>query len=140
MAFAQTHAAISLALAVVLWVVQTIIYPAFSAIDPAQFQKWHEAYTGKIAKIVAPLIFLQAIGVAIRRGYLSETTPLWIAECALTVAAWMVTAMVSVPLHRSLQKARSEKAIQLLVRTNWVRTIAWSGTALCSWVAACSNH
>jgi hypothetical protein len=136
MAFAPAHAAICLALAVLLWAVQLIIYPAFRSIDPARFQRWHYAYTGQITLLVAPLILLQTGGTLLRRVFLAESSPLWITECALTALAWLVTGCLSVPLHRQLQQGRDERAIERLIHTNWLRTLAWSGTALCSWIAA----
>ena len=135
MAFAQTHAAICLALACLVWLIQLVVYPAFKAIDPVQFGAWHLRYTTTVTRLIGPLILLQTGGVAVRRGSLTESTPLWIAECTLTLLAWLATGAISVPLHRKLQKERSERLIHILIQTNWIRTIAWTGTAILSWIA-----
>jgi hypothetical protein len=66
MTYLQAHAAVSFALACVLWTVQLVIYPAFPFIDPRLFQSWHNRYTGAITWVVAPLILLQTAGVAAR--------------------------------------------------------------------------
>ena len=131
-----SHAAISLSLASVLWVVQLVIYPAFRFIDPDRFDAWHYRYTGAITWIVAPLILLQTAGVAARLLFLDRPDFLWFAECIFTTAAWAVTAFVSVPLHAKLQKQRDEEAMKTLVGSNWWRTAAWSLAAVCSWIAA----
>jgi uncharacterized membrane protein len=136
MHFLQTHAAISLSLACVLWTVQLVIYPAFRFIDPALFARWHNGYTGAITWIVAPLILLQTGGVAGRLIILGRPDFLWGIEAISTLLAWFVTVAVSVPIHAKLQQARCEHSMQRLVSTNWLRTAAWTATAICSWLAA----
>jgi hypothetical protein len=136
MNFLQAHAAVSLSLASVLWAVQLVIYPAFRFIHPELFLKWHYGYTGAISWIVAPLILLQTGGVAARLFLTGGADLLWQTETALTAAAWAVTAFISVPIHHRLQRNRCEVEMRRLVSSNWIRTFAWSGTALCSWIAA----
>ena len=143
MGILQAHAAVSLALAAVLWIVQLVVYPAFRWIDPALFVLWHEGYTGAVTWVVAPLILLQTAGVAGRYCFLENLEPLWLLEAACTLAAWAVTVFVSVPIHNRLQRGlpRAEQlsAMQRLVQTNWPRTLAWSVSAACSWIAASGN-
>lgn len=136
MNFLQTHAAISLSLACVLWAVQLVIYPAFRFIDPVHFGRWHNGYTGAITWIVAPLILLQTGGVAGRLVVLGGPDLLWGIEALSTLLAWIVTFAVSVPIHARLQEKRCEQSMRRLVTTNWLRTAAWTTTAICSWVAA----
>lgn len=140
MGILQAHAAVSLALAAVLWLVQLVVYPAFSWIDPARFTVWHHGYTGAVTWVVAPLMLLQAAGVAGRFWLVERAGPSWILEVACTVLAWAVTAFVSVPIHNRLQgdlaAAVRLAAMQELVRTNWLRTAAWTVCAGCSWLAA----
>ncbi len=143
MGILQAHAAISLALAAVLWVVQLVVYPVFRWIEPARFVLWHEGYTGAITWVVAPLMLLQVAGVAARYCLLESLDPLWLLEAACTLTAWAATVFVSVPLHSSLQSQLSLEerfaVMGRLVRTNWPRTMAWSVCAACSWIAASRN-
>ncbi len=140
MGILQAHAAVSLALAAVLWLVQLVVYPAFSWIDPARFTVWHHGYTGAVTWVVAPLIFLQTAGVAGRLWLVERTGPLWFLEAGSTVLAWAVTVFVSIPIHGKLQGDLTAvvrlAAMQELVRTNWLRTMAWTVCAGCSWIAA----
>jgi hypothetical protein len=47
---------------------------------------------------------------------------------ALTVLIWACTFFVSVPLHGQLGAGGLDvNVIDQLVRTNWVRTLAWTG-------------
>jgi hypothetical protein len=136
----QAHAAISLALAAVLWLVQLVVYPAFPWIDPARFVAWHQGYTGAVTWVVAPLILLQTAGVAGRWWITQRTEPLWWLEAGCTLMAWAVTVFVSVPLHGRMQQELPPEvrleAMEQLLRTNWLRTAAWSVCAGCSWLAA----
>lgn len=140
MGILQAHAAVSLALAAVLWLVQLVVYPAFLWIDPARFTVWHQGYTGAVTWVVAPLILLQTAGVAGRFWMIERTGPLWFVEIACTVLAYAVTVFVSVPIHGRLQEGLPVEvrlaAMDHLVRTNWLRTAAWTVCAGCSWIAA----
>lgn len=140
MGILQTHAAVSLALAAVLWLVQLVVYPAFRWIEPSRFTVWHEGYTGAVTWVVAPLILMQTGGVVARFWLLESPDSLWKLEAACTLAAWAVTAFVSVPIHARLQKelppASRLAAMRRLVHTNWLRTLAWSVCSACSWMAA----
>jgi hypothetical protein len=136
----QAHAAVSLALAAVLWLVQLVVYPAFAWIDPVRFVAWHQGYTGAVTWVVAPLILLQTAGVVARFWLTERAEPLWFLELACTLTAWAVTVGVSVPIHGRLQGDLPPEvrlaAMHQLVHTNWVRTAAWTVCAACSWVAA----
>jgi len=136
MRFLDAHFAVSLALAVVLWSVQLVIYPAFTFIDPNHFERWHYRYTGAITWIVAPLMLTQFSGVAGRLILLGRPNVIWWVELSCTLIAWTVTFLVSVPLHNRLQRERNEATMNSLVRTNWWRTAAWTLTAICSALAA----
>ena len=140
MGILQTHAAVSLALAAVLWMVQLVVYPAFRWIEPARFRVWHEGYTGAVTWVVAPLILVQTGGVVARFWFLERPELVWVLEAGCTLAAWAVTAFVSVPIHTRLQGELSPAsrlaAMRRLVQTNWLRTLCWSVCAVCSWLAA----
>jgi hypothetical protein len=44
----------------------------------------------------------------------------------LLAVNWLSTAAVQVPLHGRLAREYEEQAHRALVRTNWVRTAAWT--------------
>ena len=53
---------------------------------------------------------------------------LWIGACLLG-AVWASTFMVQVPLHNRLSNEYSDRVHASLVRSNWLRTAAWTGRA-----------
>jgi GAF domain-containing protein len=61
---------------------------------------------------------------------LSDLTPAarnlaWIGM-ALLVVIWLSTAFLQVPLHRQLAAGYDSQSAARLVRSNWLRTIAWT--------------
>ena len=54
----------------------------------------------------------------------SLTTP--IIGVILIFIIWASTALLQIPHHNALSKAYELEAHNLLVQTNWIRTIAWS--------------
>ncbi len=58
----------------------------------------------------------------------SEATGFAILGVALLVGVWLSTALVQVPIHRRLSASGipDETDLRRLVRTNWIRTVAWS--------------
>lgn len=115
-------------LLVLIWLVQIIIYSGFHQVPSEDFRKYHDWYVKRITVIVLPLMIGEAAAVA-----------LWFATAAsmaagmaavLVVVVWAATFLLQVPIHRLLRKGKQTKLINLLVATNWIRTIAWSLKAL----------
>lgn len=113
-------------LLVLIWLVQLVIYPAFHDIDPAGFRAWHAGYTATVTWVVAPLMLLQA-GLAVWL-WVAGAGPRWLlgVNVALIAIAWGVTFWISIPCHNALQRELSSQVIDRLVRTNWLRTAAWT--------------
>lgn len=117
--------AVDAALAVLIWLVQLIIYPSFFYAEPAGFIEWHGKYAQRISCIVIPLMFAQAGGVIFK---LIQHPGRWNLVAAIAVVtAWLATFTLSVPCHRRLQKTgKDEPTIARLVMTNWIRTAGWT--------------
>jgi len=110
---------------ILIWIVQAIIYPGFHAIEPQRFIQWHERYVQTFSLIVIPLMITQA-GTSILQ-LLQNSGVLPIMECLFLLAAWAVTFTLSVPCHKKLHElGKDTLTINHLIRTNWLRTIAWT--------------
>lgn len=122
---------INAGMVILIWMVQTIIYPAYHSISPELFKSWHGIYSGQISRIVAPLMLLQ-IGLA-GMLFLKELNALTGAHLLLIIGTWAVTFFVSVPLHGELNRiGQHTESIDKLVATNWYRTALWSGAFIVS--------
>ena len=49
----------------------------------------------------------------------------------LVICIWLSTFLLSVPCHQRLNRGKNLKVINLLIMTNWPRTILWSLKAIC---------
>jgi len=113
------------ALCTLIWLVQIVIYPGFLCYNESDLKKWHRAYTGRITIIVMPLMLSQLFLYV----FLSYSQPSFdaFAGLGLVIMIWAVTFFVSVPLHAKIDTlADTIITRKKLVRTNWMRTIAWT--------------
>ncbi len=121
----EANRLVSFGLAVLIWLVQVVIYPTFASIDRDRFVRWHAGYTRAVTWVVAPLMFTQ---VAIL-GWLAVSRPSpRVGLASVTVAvAWIATFTLSVPAHDKLQaNGLDGDVVVRLVATNWIRTVAWT--------------
>lgn len=112
-------------LLVLIWLVQVVIYPGFQRIEATVFKDAHRSYTKAMARIVGPLMLAQ-LGLS---AYLCvrNASPENILLVLLVTATWASTAILSVPLHRRLERdGKSDETIHRLVQTNWPRTALWT--------------
>ena len=126
------HAAATWVLVGVVWVVQLVVYPSFRTTGPTPvWTAVHEAHTRAITAVVAVPWAVQGVSLAtllVRDG----PSPLRVLTGALALSTVLVTVLVSVPLHARLGRAYDDAAARRLVRTNWLRTAAWTAGAVCA--------
>lgn len=117
-----------------IWTIQWVHYPSFSYIDPKLFSLFHDFHSKRITLIVAPLMLLELVLSAY--GLWAYRSHLWVwANAVLVAITWFSTIFIQIPLHKKLAQGLVERTILLLVRSNYVRTLAWSGKIiLLSWV------
>ncbi len=111
----------------IIWMVQVSTYPLFSYLEEHSFHDYHHRYTQKVSYVIAPIMFLEAITCAaclLLGNWVAHLLP-----TLLLALIWASTAFIQVPQHRKLTPHNSPA----LVRSNWIRTIAW--TARLSYLA-----
>ena len=127
-----------------IWVIQIVHYPIFDAIDAgdadAGWAAFARRHTASISVVVGPLMLAEGV------------TGLWIAadppmgvgrlvavsSLALMGVAYGVTAFVSAPLHGRLADRFDTGLHERLVKTNWIRTLAWSARAALLFAITCA--
>ncbi len=125
----QLYLAVSWALVGLIWVIQLVKYPAFHFVTEERFLKYHGHHERSITAIVLPLMVTElalSFWICLQNDWTLE------AVCALlaVLTIWLSTFLIQIPLHRKLEKGKDEKAIEKLVRTNWIRTILWTGKGI----------
>lgn len=125
------QAASTWAMTGIIWFVQLVQYPGFASVDPASFPNFHARHSASISMIVGPLMILEALSsFALLWSPLGFQTSVevWLGVGLLAVI-WGSTFLLQVPLHTKLGVRFDDSVWRALVRSNWIRTVAWSARA-----------
>ena len=128
----KLHFSLTLYMTGIIWLVQVIHYPLFLLVGSINFPKYHRAHLEKTTSVIAiPMIleFLSGIYILYSNEYI-KYNPLFIFSIFLLVFIWIITFLISVPKHNILSNGFDEHTIKLLIRTNWLRTFAWTARAV----------
>lgn len=122
------HAAMTLFMVGVIWFVQIVHYPLFHRVGEAGFAEYERQHTRRTGYVLAvPMLVELATMVALAwrlGGGLA-----W-SGLGLLMVIWLCTWRWQVPAHRRLEHGFDAATHRRLVRTNWVRTIAWSARGI----------
>jgi hypothetical protein len=131
------HAAATLTMLGVILVVQWVHYPLFRHVGAADYATYQAGHMRRITAIVGPLMGVE-LGTAVALAWAPPAgVSAWQAWSGLGLVAliWGTTGLVQVPLHAALTEGFDPAAHRRLVRTNWIRTVAWAlRAALVLWM------
>lgn len=114
-----------------IWTIQLVHYPLFARIGTAEFVEYQTQHMRRITWVVAPLMLVE-LATAILLVVLAPLDVLAIIGLALVILIWTSTACIQVPSHHRLASGFDPKAHAWLMKSNWIRTIAWTArTAIC---------
>ncbi len=113
----------------VIWFVQVVHYPLFDRVEAASFRRYHAEHsraTGTVVLVPMVVELASAAWLGFRRP---AGSPAWLGwlGLALAVATWAATFLLSVPAHRGLAGGFDPAIHRSLIRTNWLRSAAWTG-------------
>lgn len=121
------HLVSTLVMTGVIWVIQLVHYPLFQLVGREEFAAYERSHQVRISFIVIPAMFTElgaAAGLAI---VLPGDRQAWaLIGLALLGVIWLSTFFIQVPCHDRLARGFDEAAWRRLVRSNWLRTIAWT--------------
>lgn len=134
------HASATFAMVGLIWFVQVVHYPLFGCVGPEGFPKFAQLHQRRTTWVVAPIMLTElATGLWLVVAPL-PSLPTWQSwtGLALLAAIWISTACLQVPLHGRLTVGYDPQAHRWLVRTNWLRTLAWTarGVLVCGMLLA----
>ena len=113
----------------VIWVVQLVTYPALLLVGKPEFSRYHAAHTRGMGWVVGTPMVLE-LGLAAWLAWVAYPTwgaGLALGQLALVVVVWLATFFIAVPFHNRLEaEGYNYVALDGLVRTNWLRTLAWT--------------
>ncbi len=134
-------------LAGLIWVIQIVHYPLMNRVGESDWIDFEHAHMRRVTWIVAPAMLIEAascglcvlfvLGNSSGNAMPLSSMPMHLLLAALLVCIWLSTWLLQVPAHATLTKGFDARAHRSLVRTNWVRTAAWSARALIlAWMIA----
>lgn len=122
------HLLVTLMMLGVIWFVQIVHYPLFSAVSEASFVQYEELNVYYTGLLVAPLMVVELLTAIFlwAKADLPCERRLFALGLGLVIVIWGVTFFVQVPLHEELQSGFELNIYESLVAGNWIRTILWS--------------
>ncbi len=112
-----------------IWFVQVVHYPLFAAVGEDKFVAYEEHHQRLTTWVVGPGMLVELVSgvlLALTAADSRSATILWI-SLGLLAVIWLSTALIQIPSHRQLSTGFNASAHRRLVRSNWLRTVAWSG-------------
>ncbi|MDH3307619.1 MAG: hypothetical protein OEO77_08905 [Acidimicrobiia bacterium] len=115
-----------------IWTIQLVHYPLFALVGGDRFVDYEQSHARRMGILLAvPATLEVATGAALiwsRPDSVSLAVVL--AAGALLALIWIVTWFVQVPAHARLSMGFDSGTARALTRSNWLRTLAWSGRGL----------
>ena len=112
-----------------IWMVQIVHYNLFDRVGVDHFQQYEVDHSRLITPIVAvPMLLELATSVGLLFAA-PERFPPWAAMTGLVLIGliWLSTAILQIPCHAQLARGFDDATYRRLVRTNWLRTVLWTG-------------
>jgi hypothetical protein len=125
------HLASTLFLVGAIWTVQVVHYPLMALVGEDRFVAYEAAHSPRMAAVVMVPWTVQGVTTGWLLLARPEGVPLPLIVAAAIAAAVpvIVTVAASVPAHVRLGGGFDAAAHRRLVRTNWIRTVAWTAHA-----------
>jgi hypothetical protein len=123
------HLVSTLLMAGVILFVQVVHYPLMSRVGPGNFGSYESGHTFRTGLVVIPLMLSElasALWLAAFPPEAMHPAIPWVGLGLLAVI-WVSTALLQAPAHGRLRKGFDDALHRKLVRTNWIRTVAWLG-------------
>ncbi|MFN3152971.1 hypothetical protein [Bremerella sp.] len=111
-----------------IWFVQVVHYPLLAAVGREQFTDYERRHVASTTWVVGPPMLLELFSAVFLLWVRPASIELWLVWVGLIalLLIWASTFFLQVPCHEKLSRSFDESAHRQLVRTNWLRTIAWS--------------
>ena len=133
------HVAATIFMVGVIWFVQIVHYPLFDRVGRRGFAEYSTAHSRLTGFVVGPPMLAEAataIALVVRTP---QGVPFALPVLGLVLLAvvWLSTAFLQSPRHGVLGSGFAADSYRSLVRTNWIRTVCWTGRGiLVLWMAA----
>ncbi len=126
----SVHLAATAAMFGLIWFVQVVHYPLFAAIGRDGFAAYETAHRRRTAFVVGPLMAAEGLTaeMLVIAPPVGVGLALPVAGVVVLGVIHMSTVWLQVPRHAELNEGYDDATLRRLVRSNWVRTVGWSGS------------
>lgn len=126
------HAGATWFLVGLIWTIQLVHYPSFSSIDPEVYRDFQQRHMHRMGQLVGLPWLVE--GITVLGVFLlapdDRVRLLAAVGGVLEIVVIAVTVRSSIPAHNSLSQGFDELAHRRLLRTNWLRTGAWTARGI----------
>lgn len=123
------HVFLSFYMTGVIWFVQIVHYPLMGKVGPERFKEYEKSHTWLTTWVVAPQMVVE-LGTGVWLWLLDFYNPGHWINVALLGVIWLSTFLLQSPTHMKLIHEFKPAWHQKLVKTNWIRTVAWTVRSL----------
>jgi hypothetical protein len=122
------NAASTLFMTGLIWFVQVVHYPLFNTVGSEKFVAYEIKHSNLTTLVVIVPMFAELITSVILLWQRPEGIATWQLWTGLLLVGviWFSTAFLQVPQHSVLSQGFNERAYEMLVQSNWLRTVAWT--------------
>jgi len=109
--------------------VHVVHYPLFGRVEVGSFPRYHADHSRLTTLVVFPPMVVELLTALALVAGRPPGSPPWLtwASLAAALTTWVLTGLVSVPLHGRLTGGFDPDAHRALVATNALRVVAWVG-------------
>lgn len=122
------HTAATLYMTGLIWFVQVVHYPLFARVEASHYAEYQARHMSLTTWVVGPPMLVEGVTAMVlvwqRPPYFCAVSA-WIGLALAGVLA-LSTAFLQVPQHEKLKHSFDAAAHRTLVRSNWLRTVAWT--------------
>ena len=111
-----------------IWLIQIVHYPLFNYVGSEEFRVFHENHINLITPVVGIVMTVELITSVIIIFQHPNGVRNWLGIVGVTLLGviWISTALLQINLHNMLGYKFDEDVLEMLINTNWIRTICWS--------------
>ena len=111
-----------------IWFVQLAYYPLLKFVGRKEFARYETEYVKRIMPFAILMLLLELITGILLLWIRPVNVSFMQALVGLIFLAiiWTSTFYIQLPLHKKLKRGFNKNTHNLLLKTNWIRTIAWT--------------
>ena len=115
----------------IVWFSQVVHYPLYKKIKEG-FVEYERAHIRRAAFLKGPLMLIEAITAIFLIGMATGgiLTKLAGVNLILLIAIWLSTCLFQLAQHQKLSVRFSNKIVQGLIHSNWIRTLLWTAKGI----------